>query len=84
MAPGSTDAPVEVLICGLVWDCGLVRNGGLVTHQTSKSSFSVSQWRVCCLFLAAALPEELVMPRWARSLLRAGEESLHEGPLCYQ
>ena len=64
VAPRCIDAPVDVLILGLVWDCSLVQNGGLITHQTSNSSFSASQWRVCCLFLAAACLKSL-------SLLRA-------------
>ena len=48
IVPVCIDAPIEVPIRGLVWDCGLV------THQTSKFSFGASQGRVCCLFLAAA------------------------------
>ena len=59
VVPRCIYAPVEVPIRGLVWNCSLGQNGRLVTHQTSKSSFNVSQWRICCLFLAAACLKSL-------------------------
>ena len=74
VAPRCIDAPVDVLIRGLVWNCSLVQNGGLITHQTSNSSFSASQWRVCCLFLAAACLKSL-------SLLRAAAAECTENSL---